>query len=614
MDTTSLIPVVHRSGGGPGVPTPLSEVVAALSGVAAITATGTVTARSESDRFATSISAKDCGAIGDGTSHPLSERYATLGAAQAVYAFVTSLTQEIDWAAITLSINLASAARIDAYLDGGLYLVGERINVPANTRWRGPGRIKAKDAITQAVVRINNVTSVRIEIAEIDGNKANCPSGGAGIEVVGASAADISIVGVYVHDCKTHGISLNGDTFCLRVLVQQCRSMNNGNAGITCLSLVRHCIFANNHAEGNATHGIGILGVAEFVVISGNTADNNGPSSDNFTGYNSGNHDILIIGNTSRGAQNHGIHFGGDRISYVGNLVYSTGVGNGIRHENHDGTVDNDVTIAGNTVVGQTTLSGIYAVKVKGLAVTGNTASANVGSGIWVQNVDNGVISGNTCRGNTQHGILATATTLSSVSGNNACENGLIGIGLTGCSDMTVVGNVCNGNASDGCRSYSSGNRHLYSGNICRGNTGRGIRIEAVTTSKVIGNLLNANTSHGFWANTGAASIELVDNDVSGNTAGTIDYVTGLSQFTRIERNRGYNPVGVSSITVGASPYTYTAGPSPEIVFITGGTVSSIVVGGVTLATATGMSVPLSPGQPVVVTYSGLPTMKASVQ
>ncbi|QKJ17295.1 phage head-binding domain-containing protein [Yersinia kristensenii] len=45
------------------------------------------------------VTPEQFGAIGDGTVHPLSERYATLAAAQAVYPHVTSLSQTIDWAA-----------------------------------------------------------------------------------------------------------------------------------------------------------------------------------------------------------------------------------------------------------------------------------------------------------------------------------------------------------------------------------------------------------------------------------------------------------------------------------------------------------------------------------
>lgn len=42
---------------------------------------------------------KDFGAEGDGNSHPLSEGYSTLSAAQAVYPDATSLSDELDWAA-----------------------------------------------------------------------------------------------------------------------------------------------------------------------------------------------------------------------------------------------------------------------------------------------------------------------------------------------------------------------------------------------------------------------------------------------------------------------------------------------------------------------------------
>ena len=61
-------------------------------------------------------------AIGDGTSHPLSERFATLAAAQAVYPHVTALTQQIDWAAIQGACN-AMAARGD---------VGGMVEIPNN--------------------------------------------------------------------------------------------------------------------------------------------------------------------------------------------------------------------------------------------------------------------------------------------------------------------------------------------------------------------------------------------------------------------------------------------------------------------------------------------------
>lgn len=56
-------------------------------------------ARSQHDKNSDFRTLEDFGAIGDGTLHPLSERFSTLTAAQMVYPFVTSLTQSIDWAA-----------------------------------------------------------------------------------------------------------------------------------------------------------------------------------------------------------------------------------------------------------------------------------------------------------------------------------------------------------------------------------------------------------------------------------------------------------------------------------------------------------------------------------
>jgi hypothetical protein len=53
------------------------------------------------------VNPKDFGAIADGRSHPLSTVYGSLAAAQAVYPFVTSLQQEIDYAAVKQASNLA---------------------------------------------------------------------------------------------------------------------------------------------------------------------------------------------------------------------------------------------------------------------------------------------------------------------------------------------------------------------------------------------------------------------------------------------------------------------------------------------------------------------------
>lgn len=61
--------------------------------------------RTVADRLNDTANVKDYGAIADGTLHPLSERFATLAAAQAVYPHATSLTDSIDWAALVAAFN-----------------------------------------------------------------------------------------------------------------------------------------------------------------------------------------------------------------------------------------------------------------------------------------------------------------------------------------------------------------------------------------------------------------------------------------------------------------------------------------------------------------------------
>lgn len=82
---------------------------------------------------------EDFGAIGDGTYHPLSEKYNTLAKAQAKHPFVTSLTQSIDYAATQSALNTGNAvhARIAKYvLTDGLVFKGNRIIGVNTCNWQ----------------------------------------------------------------------------------------------------------------------------------------------------------------------------------------------------------------------------------------------------------------------------------------------------------------------------------------------------------------------------------------------------------------------------------------------------------------------------------------------
>ena len=92
------------------------------------------------------INVKDVGfgAIGDGALHPLSGRYATLADAQAVFPFVTDLSQEIDWAAIQAAIWRAGTPKdprgSTVLVPSGNYRCSDDLHISRQIKLTGMGR------------------------------------------------------------------------------------------------------------------------------------------------------------------------------------------------------------------------------------------------------------------------------------------------------------------------------------------------------------------------------------------------------------------------------------------------------------------------------------------
>jgi hypothetical protein len=86
------------------------------------------------------LNPRDYGAIGDAFFHPLSERFGTLGAAQAVYPFVTSLTQSIDGVAIQAALNEAALdvnRRGTVRVPLGYFVLSESLQLPSHVTLEG---------------------------------------------------------------------------------------------------------------------------------------------------------------------------------------------------------------------------------------------------------------------------------------------------------------------------------------------------------------------------------------------------------------------------------------------------------------------------------------------
>lgn len=196
-------------------------------------------------------------------------------------------------------------------------------------------------------------------------------------------------------------------------------------------------------------------------------------------------------------------------------------------------------------------------------------------------------------------------------------DGATIGSTGTGFVDgMHWVAGIFDGNGGSGFHITSNVKNWSAIGGHAAGNGGAGYYVaQASTDWRIIGVQAGpvaqrgSNTSTGI--NVGAAASNnyvISHNDVCGNTGGTIfDGGTGTTKY--ITQNSCYNPLN-ASVSVGASPFTWTNATGAAVTaIVTGGTVSSITLGGSTVAAATNTSVAVPPGQAIVITYSSAPTL-----
>ncbi len=127
------------------------------------------------------INVEDFKPVGGGASHPLSERYATLAAAQVDYPFVTSLTQEIDWAAIQAAL-WSDPRGTTVLVPRGDYHCAEDLRISRQVRLAGMGR-----GATQ--LSFDSGAGIVVD------NPFTSPDGGEGTY---ATIADLDIVGTRV--------------------------------------------------------------------------------------------------------------------------------------------------------------------------------------------------------------------------------------------------------------------------------------------------------------------------------------------------------------------------------------------------------------------------------
>jgi hypothetical protein len=136
-----------------------------------------------------------------------------------------------------------------------------------------------------------------------------------------------------------------------------------------------------------------------------------------------------------------------------------------------------------------------------------------------------------------------------------------------------------------------------------------GINLIGDCTATIRGNTVRgANHAEGIGISGAKTNCTIDDNILDGNIA-PMSALTGTNISQK--NNRGYNPQGSTSISVGASPYTYTNtyGSNMEV-FIQAGTVSGIAKNGSNISNMQSGSLILCPNESVTVTYSVAPSMR----
>ncbi|MED3792312.1 right-handed parallel beta-helix repeat-containing protein [Niallia alba] len=262
------------------------------------------------------VNIKDFGAIGDGESHPLSERYATLEEAQVDYPFATSLTQEIDSCALKIAMDNFSGLPGVVIVPRGIYIIVDvifRSGIVITSFGKSPGYgsqnhhacFKGKQGATY-ILDTSSAYGGTIEGIFFNGDNRACnglPSGG----------NSLNIDRCFFYQCEiAYGNFRNG--YSNQANFTNTSFYNNGR-GITNIydSRVSNCtlnknstaiylptgandnIIANNKIEWNDYRGIDAYQSNNNVFI-GNIVDRQGDAGYRFTSCKY----TTIIGGTFR--------------------------------------------------------------------------------------------------------------------------------------------------------------------------------------------------------------------------------------------------------------------------------------------------------------------------
>ncbi|QGL28309.1 head-binding protein [Escherichia coli] len=222
--------------------------------------------RTQHDKNKDVINVKDFGAKGDGSDHPLSEVFPSLASAQAVYPFVTSLSQTQDYAGIQAAINAAKTLNAAVFLPSGQYITNTTITADYAVSMYGEGGQGLRDVssthgpsqVCGTVIKSKVTTGRTLAIAPpnycfgltlrdfaIWGVQGQCDVG-----LYLASVGWMGIVeGVNIQQFPNQGLEIGyiQDTYFNNCSVLQCG--NSTNFAVTCSTDSNYVYFNGCHFE-----------------------------------------------------------------------------------------------------------------------------------------------------------------------------------------------------------------------------------------------------------------------------------------------------------------------------------------------------------------------------
>ena len=186
----------------------------------------------------------------------------------------------------------------------------------------------------------------------------------------------------------------------------------------------------------------------------------------------------------------------------------------------------NYITIRGFTITG-TSSYGIFVSGGSNVTITGNTESfagtpiTSPAMGIYLSNLNGGLVQGNVTHDNSAHGIYLTGTTTGvTVAGNTSYHNAYqYQRNANGIDDIapgnSIIGNVTYANEDTGINIYTGGNNALVANNVTYDNGDHGIDDFDVTGGRIIGNTVYFNCTDGINVEGTSGNYD-IENNVCG--------------------------------------------------------------------------------------------------